>query len=684
MNIIFVESPTKAKTLARFLGKGYKIEATFGHLRDLPKGELGVDVEKQYLPKYVIPRDKSKRVKELRKLVKKNDRVILATDPDREGEAIAYHMAVILSQSGARITSEVIDPSQFDRITFHEITEHAINQAIQNPGRINIPLVNSQQARRILDRLVGYKLSPLLWKKLSRSWLSAGRVQSVCVRMVVEREREKEKFKKEEYWVISSQFEVGSSQNCLVAKLVAKDEVKYETNETIKLFDGDYTFSKTSINSKTSADQIIADFQSPFIVSAVDKKETRRQPAPPYTTSSMQIDAGRKLGITSKRVMQLAQKLYEEGLITYHRTDSVSLSTKFLDTAKEYIEKEYGKQYAKYRTYTTKSKSAQEAHEAIRPTKVEVRSIDGDWAKLYELIWKRAIASQMSEAIFDSTTIRVRSNNNYLFETQGSIIKSVGFLKVVGIENDANVLPQVSVGDIVLLKKSIPEQKYTSPPPRYNEASLIKSLEEAGVGRPSTYAPTISTIQERQYVAKETKEDGRIGRSFVPTELGFLVNDFLVSHFSEIVDLPFTAKMEGLLDEIAEGVREWVPVISEFYVPFEKALKLVEETVVKKEVPIEKTGEKCPDCKIGELIIKQGRFGKFIACSRFPECKFTQNSVDKIGVKCPDCQIGEIVVKKTKRGRIFYGCLRYPDCKFASWTKPSIGQEVDKKAEEKN
>lgn len=723
MNIILVESPTKARTLSRFLGKDFRVEASFGHLRDLPKGEMGVDIEKNFTPKYVIPRDKSKRVKELRAAITNADRIILATDPDREGEAIAWHLTQILSKNSKSTTGikgikgknkKTLDTSDtsdtfgtFERITFHEITEEAINEALNNPGKINLQLVNAQQARRILDRLVGYSLSPLLWKKLSRKWLSAGRVQSVSVRLIVEREREIGKFAKEEFWVIEGEFsptvisirqlterdpngvstakedfspaKPDRNDRIILAHLISKDGVIYEQSQTVKLFDGSYTFTKTSISEKDAADKIIKDLAQPFTVSAANKKETKRSPAPPYTTSAMQIDAGRKLGYTAKRIMQLAQNLYEEGLITYHRTDSVNLSTKFLDSAKNYIEKTFGLQYSQYRTYATKSKMAQEAHEAIRPTHVEMTNdkfqmsngLTEQHRKLYELIWKRAVASQMAEAVFDATTIQITSKNNYLFQAQGSVIKFEGFLKVMGRDVETIELPSVAVGEKVQLTNSNPLQKFTQPPPRYSEASLVKALEEDGIGRPSTYAPTISTIQERGYVEKETKEDGRKGRNFVPTELGFLVNDFLVRHFSNIVDLPFTANMEAQLDEIADGKRKWVPVISEFYKPFAEKLDHVHKKVETIETPVVSTGEKCPECHEGDEIIKEGRFGKFLACSRFPDCKYTKNLVEKLGLKCPTCAAGDVVVRKTRRGRIFYGCSRYPDCKYASWTKPT-------------
>jgi DNA topoisomerase-1 len=428
------------------------------------------------------------------------------------------------------------------------------------------------------------------------------------------------------------------------------------------------------------ADTIITDLRAPFTVTAVEKKEVKRSPPPPYTTSALQIDVGRKLGFTAKRTMQTAQKLYEEGLITYHRTDSVNLSTKFLAAAAEYIKATYGEAYSHYRTYATKSKLAQEAHEAIRPTDVAIKppaiyekngSLQTDHERLYDLIWKRALASQAKEAIFDATTIKITSTNLYIFTTQGSVIIFDGYLKITGYETEAQILPPVTVGEVVQLTATNPQQKFTAPPPRYSEASLIKALEEAEIGRPSTYAPTLSTIQDRQYVEKETK-DGRRGRNFIPTELGLLVSDFLVKYFPKIVDLPFTATMEEGFDEIAQGAREWVPVISEFYGPFKQQLQQVEATVEKLVPPQEKTGEMCPECKQGELIIKEGRFGKFVACTRFPECKYTKNLVEKIGMKCPTCKIGEVVVKKTKTGKTFYGCSRYPECTFAAWKNPIL------------
>ena len=694
MKLILVESPTKARTLSRFLSKDYRIEATFGHIRDLAKGNLSVDVEHGFNPKYVIPRDKAKRVRELKALANDKNRVILATDPDREGEAIAWHLTYILSsksnKSRRSSKKETRNPLStlstlstfptFQRITFHEITKEAIQEALKYPGEINMQLVDSQQARRVLDRLVGYKLSPLLQKKLSRNWLSAGRVQSITVRLIVEREREIEKFRKEEYWVISSQFTVHSSQKSIAAKLVAKDGVKYEQSQSIKLFDGNYTYTKTSIANKGTVDQIVRDFKSPFTVSAVDKKEIKRSPPPPFTTASLQIDAGRRLGYSSRKIMQLAQNLYEDGLITYHRTDSVNLATKFLGAAKHFIEATYGKEYSQYRTYATKSKLVQEAHEAIRPTNINHQSSDvshqngmgPEHTKLYDLIWKRAVASQMAGAIFDSTTIEIISNNGYQFETQGSVVKFDGYLKVAGYDSETTVLPDAVVGETLQLVSSLPQQKYTNPPPRYSEATLIKALEEDGIGRPSTYAPTIATIQERQYVAKEEKDDGRRGRGFVPTELGYLVTDFLVKYFPDIVDLPFTAIIEKDLDEIAQGKREWQPLIAEFWGPFSDKLTHVEETVEKLAKQEVKTGEKCPRCTVGDVVVKESKYGKFLGCNRYPECDWRGKYDEKIGVTCPACRQGEILVRKTRKGRIFYGCSRYPDCKYASWTKPKI------------
>jgi len=683
MKLILVESPTKARTLLKYLGSDYRVEATMGHIRDLPKSALGVDVEHDFTPNYVIPRDKKKRVSELQDLAKQAETVILASDPDREGEAIAWHMAEILqgkTESRKQKKTTVRPPSSvlrhsFQRITFHEITESAIKHALEHPGEIDMRLVDAQQARRILDRLVGYKLSPLLWRKLSRKWLSAGRVQSVTVRLIVEREREIEKFQKQPYFTIEGTFKGDTLQGGeeIHAILLSHDGKKYEEVIKYELFDGIYTSSKTSIVKDVDAQTIIADFEKPFVVSSVEKKEVKRFPPAPFTTSTLQQDAGRRLYFSAKRTMQVAQKLYEEGLITYHRTDSVNLSEKFLTESREYIGHEYGAAYLPDapRTFQTKSKVAQEAHEAIRPTEVHrtvgelhaIADLNHDHMRLYELIWKRALASQVKEAVFDATTILITSKNAYIFQTQGSVVKFDGFLKVMGKENGETIVPPVSEGETLDLKNATPVAHETAPPPRYTEATLVKTLEEKDIGRPSTYAPTISTIIERQYVKKEEKK-------LVPTELGGLVNDFLVSYFPEVMSLPFTAKMEARLDAIANGEATWGPVVNEFYCPFSEALSHALERAETIKLKVEDLDEKCPECQ-HTLVLRTGRYGKFVACSNFPTCKYTRQYGEKIDMNCPKCG-SPIVVKRSKRGKTFYGCSNYPTCTFAAWKKEDI------------
>jgi len=721
MKLIIVESPTKARTLSKYLGsREYRVEATMGHIRDLPKATLGVDIEGDFAPNYIIPKDRKKRVGELKDLAKKADSIILATDPDREGEAIAWHTASVFTdasqksparnalpeaaaslQAGTQSVAggKVKSQKSFQRIVFHEITESAIKEAIAHPREIDLKLVDAQQARRVLDRLVGYKLSPLLWQKLSRRWLSAGRVQSVTVRLVVEREREIDKFANVEFWTIEGLFrchpgldpgsideklDSGSQAGMTIqAQLISKDGVKYEKTLTFDLFDGKYTTTSSTIDNKQKAESIINDLKSPFIVSAVDKKEIRRTPPPPYTTSTLQQDAGRRLGFSSKKTMQLAQKLYEEGIITYHRTDSVNLSEKFLTESRDFIAVTYGKQYLPERPhrYHTKSKLAQEAHEAIRPTDVGMtnekfplpnQELNRDHHRLYNLIWTRGTASQAREAIFDSTTIRITSSNGYLFEIQGSVIKFDGYLKILGREANGEIeLPNVSVGQTVSLEKTIPTQHFTVPPPRYSEAALVKALEEKDIGRPSTYAPIISTIQERLYVEKEDLPAGRQGKKLIPTDLGVTVTDFLVRYFPDILGLPFTAQMENEFDRIALGAREWQPVIRDFYTPFAAALEKTYETAEKVKMPVEVLEEKCPDCG-NPLVVRTGRYGKFIACSTFPACKYSRQIVEKIDKQCPRCN-GDIVVKKSrKRGKTFYGCGNWPKCDFAAWKKEDI------------
>lgn len=681
MNLVIVESPTKARTLTKFLkGKDFIIEASIGHIRDLPKAELGVDTEKHFEPRYVVPTAKKKRVGELRRLAEKADQIILATDPDREGEAIAWHIWQILS---AHFKKQKLGDKPMKRIVFHEITKHAVDDAIAHPRDIDMQLVDAQQARRVLDRLVGYKLSPLLWQKLSKRWLSAGRVQSVAVRLVVEREREREKFATEEFWTIDGLFTKTNETNGerITARLVSHDGTPYEKKLTFDLFDGQYTVTKTTISDEQEAKAIITDVADPFTVSAVDKKQVKRNAPAPYTTSTLQQDAGRKLYFSSKKTMQLAQKLYEEGLITYHRTDSVHLSEKFTDAARDYIKRHHGEKYVpkEVKAYKTKSKVAQEAHEAIRPTDVTVTQgakitrgtdINRDHGRLYELIWKRAVASQAEAAVFDSTTITITSANAYAFQAKGSVVVFDGYLAIAGRDSEDDIIPSVAQGDTVVLSNTSPEQHFTNPPPRYSEARLVKTLEEKDIGRPSTYAPIISTIQDRQYVQKD--ENKRL----VPTDLGDAVTDFLVKYFPSILELPFTAEMEQKLDNIAGGETKWVPVIEEFYAPFEKKLKKTYEEAQKVKVAEEELEEECPDCG-NNLVIRMGRYGKFVACTTFPDCKYTRQYAEKVDdVQCPQCG-GDIVVKKTRRGKQFYGCSNYPKCTFAAWKKEDIKKPGD-------
>ena len=688
MQLIIVESPTKARTLSRFLGKDYRIEASMGHVRDLPKSTLGVDLDNNFEPSYLIPRDKTKQVNELRSAAKNVDQIILATDPDREGEAIAWHVASIFADdeqkkenAKSKTKKQKSDPKKFVRIAFHEITESAIKEALANPGVIDMKLVDAQQARRVLDRLVGYKLSPLLWQKLSKRWLSAGRVQSVVVRLIVEREREIGKFESREYWTIDGTFSPSQkdASSQIQAHLVSKNGVKYEKTLSFNLFDGVYTTSSSSLTNEAEAQAVINDLVAPFTVGSVAKKEVKRSPPPPYTTSTLQQDAGRKLYFSSKRTMQIAQKLYEEGYITYHRTDSVNLSEKFLGEARSYIESTHGKEFvpATSRVFKTKSKVAQEAHEAIRPTKVSLQTLlnesnmdfNKDHVRLYELIWKRAMGSQAADAIFDSTTIIIKSSNGYEFQTNGSVVKFEGFLRIVGHqavttgENEEVVIPDVVEGQTVSLLGTLPTQHNTNPPPRYTEASLVKTLEEKGIGRPSTYAPIITTIIDRQYVTREEKK-------LVPTELGMAVTDFLVLYFPNILELPFTAHMEDDLDSIANGEKAWQPVIAEFYEPFSKALASTYDAATKVKLVEERIDEKCPTCG-HDLVVRSGRYGKFIACTNFPECKYTRQYGEKVDIKCPRCG-SAILAKKSKKGKMFYGCSNYPKCTFAAWKKEDI------------
>ena len=653
-NFVLVESPTKARTLQKFLGDTYQIEATMGHIRDLPKGDLGVDVDNNFEPQYVIPRDKRKRVNELKKEAQNSQTLYLATDPDREGEAIAWHISELLQNS--ELKSENIK-----RVVFHEITEEAIKEAFQHPRALDLKLVDAQQARRVLDRLVGYKLSPLLWKKVKKG-SSAGRVQSVALRLIIEREREVTAFKAEEYWTIEAELEAQKAK--FLANLIEKEGKKIE------------------VKNKEEADEHVNNLKdATFIIEKITQKEVRRYPHPPFITSTLQQTAANRLGMSAKKTMMIAQALYEHGLISYMRTDSVNLSTQAIGSVRAYIENFIGKSYLPNtpRIFKSKSKNAQEAHEAIRPSNVRVTSdqikatsgFNRDHIRLYDLIWKRFVACQMSEAVIEQTAVDIKADN-YMLRANGSVIKFEGWLKLYGKEVDEEkspvdlssknqVLPKLSQNQSLQLIELLPTQHFTEPPPRYNEASLIKKLEELGIGRPSTYAPILSTIQDRFYVEK-------LERKFIPTKLGFAVCDFLVKYFADILDYSFTAQMEDELDEISRGEREWRPTIRQFYEPFEKKLLETEKVAEKIKMEVELAGKKCSECG-KELIIRIGKFGKFLACSGFPDCKHTERLEEKVDAICPQ-DGGEVVVRRTKRGKTFYGCKNWPACTFASWTKP--------------
>ena len=655
MNLIIVESPTKSKSISRFLGKDYQAISSYGHIRDLPKSELGVDVEHNFKPKYIIPTKVRSRVKELKEAAKKAELIILATDMDREGEAIAWHILQVLDSTKTK---------NYQRIAFHEITKSAIKEALKNPRQIDMKLVNAQQARRILDRLVGYELSPFLWKKIVRG-LSAGRVQSVTVRLIIDREKEIKDFKPEEYWSIEAKLRKQNDKDEFIARLIKKDEK---------------AIPKLGIKTKKETDKILKNLEgAAYKIIDIVSKEVQRHPTPPFTTSTLQQEAVRKLGFSAKQTMRIAQQLYEGtkigqegliGLITYHRTDSLNLSGQALKTAQEFIKNKFGQNYAlaSPRVYRTKTKGAQEAHEAIRPTQANRQPEDikqylnTHQYKLYNLIWCRFIACQMSAALLEATTVNIQAKN-YIFRTTGSIIKFDGFLKIYPTKFKETILPPLTENELLELIKLFSEQHFTQPPARYSEASLVKTLEEYGIGRPSTYAPIISTIQERGYVEKNDQ------RKFIPTEIGFLVNNLLVENFPKIVDVKFTAQMENDLDKIAAGEEKWTTIVNDFYQPFHDNLLQKYETVEKKKLE-ESTDKKCPKCG-KPIIIKLGRFGKFYACSGFPECKYTEPIIVSTGVKCPKCDQGKIIEKKTKKGKIFYSCSRYPKCDFALWDKPN-------------
>jgi DNA topoisomerase-1 len=661
--LVIVESPAKARTVGRFLGKGYTVKASVGHVRDLLHSQLSVDVEHDFAPKYRVPNDKRPVVKEIQALAKSAAEIYLATDPDREGEAIAWHL----------LESAKIEQKRTQRVVFHEITEPAIADAFAHPRGIDMDLVDAQQARRILDRLVGYNLSPLLWRKV-RSRLSAGRVQSVALRLVVEREREIDAFNPVEYWSIAAELRPEKLKETFIAKLAKIDEqdpvlgLQEEVQPTLDDME-----------------------QATYVISKIKRGERRRKPSAPYTTSTMQQEASRRLGYTARRTMALAQQLYEGidlgegavGLITYMRTDSTNVAETAQVEAAQFIKERYGAQFLPPEPpkYATKSKGAQEAHEAVRPTSVLRQPeaikefLNRDQFRLYQLIWQRFVASQMESAVFDTLSVEVSgktSSHDYLLRASGSTVKFVGFLVVyeeakdedqASEEEDENARIPAGIDEEQKQKlvRLLPEQHFTQPPPRYTEASLVRTLEEYGIGRPSTYAPILGTIQQRGYVVRD-------GKRLIPTDTGILVNDLITEHFPVVVDVGFTAKMEEDLDLIAEGKQPWVKLIREFYGPFAERVKEAEEKMPELNMGPEPIGRACPECG-KELVIRYGRYGKFISCSGFPDCRHTEAWLEKIGVTCPK-DGGDIVARKTRKGRTFYGCANYPNCDFTSWKLP--------------
>lgn len=719
-NLVIVESPTKAKTLERYLGRDYTVRASMGHVRDLPKSKMAVDTENGFQPQYEVPEEKKKAVAALKAASKKSTRVWLATDFDREGEAIAFHVAELLG----------IDPETARRVTFTEITEEAVRRAFRHPRAIDLRLVEAQQARRILDRLVGYNISPLLWKKI-RPGLSAGRVQSVALRLIVERERERDAFQEQEYWSVDARLAPDGDEHAFTARLFQIGDHKLAASPDKKGM-----VLRTEEDAREHAGVLE---RATYRVAEVRKKEARRRPAPPFTTSTLQQEAARKLGFSSRKTMTIAQQLYEGvslpgegqvGLITYMRTDSVHIAEPALRELADVVKEQYGARYAldKPRRYRKKSPRAQEAHEAIRPTKaarlpdVVERHLNRDQARLYRLIWQRTVASQMAEALLDQVSVDIEGAaegaERYLLRATGQTVRFDGFRRVyfegrddAADEDAESRLPELAEEQALRLLQVLPEQHFTQPPPRFTEASLVKTLEELGIGRPSTYAPTIGTLVEREYVLLEEKR-------FTPTDVGYVVVDLLVEWFPEIVDYSFTARMEEELDEIAEGRMRWVEVLDEFYGPFGRLMEKAHEQIDKAEVTSQPIGEQCPKCGKGNLVNKLGRYGRFISCDRFPECdysrplegqerpepeptgevcpecgkplirrvgrygpfvgcsgypdcKYVKKQERKTGVSCPQCGEGELIQKRTRRGgRVFYGCNRYPECDFTVGQRP--------------
>ena len=652
-NLVIVESPAKAKTIEKYLGRNYKVVASVGHIRDLKKSTMSIDFENNYEPQYINIRGKGDLINSLKKEAKNAKKVFLASDPDREGEAISWHLAHILN----------LDESEANRVVFNEITKDAVKNAFKEPRTINQDLVDAQQARRVLDRIVGYSISPILWKKVKKG-LSAGRVQSVALKLIIDRENEINNFKPEEYWTIDSTFKKGNKK--FQASFYGLDgkKVKLQTNEQVK--------------------EVLARIQSDdFNVDQVERKERKRNAPLPYTTSTMQMDAANKLNFRTRKTMMVAQQLYEgvslgtggaQGLITYMRTDSTRISPVAQAQAAEFITDKFGEKYSKHGSRVKNVSGAQDAHEAIRPSNVQLtpdsiaKYLDKDQLKLYTLVWNRFVASQMTAAIFDTMNVRL-GQNGVVFTANGSQIKFDGYMAVYNDSDKNKMLPDMEEGDTVTRTSSNPEQHFTQPPARYSEANLIKTLEENGVGRPSTYAPTIETIQKRYYVKLVSKR-------FEPTELGEIVNKLIVEFFPDIVNVTFTAEMEQKLDDVEIGKEQWQKVIDGFYQPFKLELAKAESQMEKIQIKDEPAGFDCDVC--GQpMVIKLGKYGKFYACSNFPDCRNTKQIVKAIGVTCPLCQEGQVIERKSKRNRIFYGCDRYPACEFTSWDKP-VGRSCPK------
>jgi DNA topoisomerase-1 len=749
-NLVVVESPSKTKKIASFLGADYEVVSSVGHIRDLPKSTTGVDVENKYEPAYLISPDKTDVVRDLKKKAKTADAIYLATDEDREGEAIAWHVGFIvnnenyLKEDGTakdhllahKIKNKDGKNPKVYRVTFNSITKDAVLKAFEAPRKLNQHLIDAQQARRILDRLVGYKLSPVLWEKI-RYGLSAGRVQSVAVRFIVEREREIKNFADKDYYEVEADFE----KNLIGAKLSKINDKNIYKKDHFKLFAGDYSTSSTLIDSEKEAEDIKSGLSGQtFLITDVIRKETKSHPSPPFATSSMQQSASSNLGYTPQRTMQLAQKLYEAGYITYMRTDSVHIEAGAVEEIRKFVHSKFGKEYLSDSTRAFKPKKevkTQEAHEAIRPVDIKLlpdslpKSTNPQQKKLYELIWGRTLATQMTPAVYENVTVTIENEEKvnektYTFEVKGSIKRFDGFTKALGKSKKDVLLPEVKKGDKLKEKEIRVMPNKLSPPSRYSESSLVKDLESFGIGRPSTYASIVSTIQSRGYVAKEE-------RSLYPTDNGFVVNDLLVKHFSDIVDVHFTSNMEENLDNVAAGEKDWVKLMDEFYPQFQKHVDAKRKEIKKEDVVVlEKTDRVCPECGKGHLevklgkygrfyscdqfpeckymegveqpdenteeikeelekqepcekcggkmALKTGRFGKFFACSNYPKCKNIRSFNNKIGVKCPKCgesHQGEVVTKKTKRGKLFYGCSRYPDCDYSSWKKPGEGEQLE-------